>query len=189
MTYNIEHPLHGCASKELRLKALRETLTISQLITLGKAIETAYLASNEMDIPMIKTENVSYLNSTSQHSNQYHNNRQNYSRKQPHPKSTQQFIQSCIYCGCSHAYGVCPALCKTCLKCNGRNLFANVCRSKQSQHQSNRNQINNIQDICPNTNIDDPSSEINNSLSNNRDAINTLSHDDIMIITMNMYSC
>jgi len=171
--------IQGCASKELRLKALRETLTISQLITLGKTIETAYSASKEMDIPMIKTENVSYLNSTSQHSHQYRNNRQNHSRKQPHPKSTQQFIQSCLYCGRSHAYGVCPALGKTCLKCNGRNHFANVCRSKQSQHQSNRNKINNIQDICPNTNTDDPSSAINDSLSDNNDAINTLSHDDI----------
>jgi hypothetical protein len=42
---------------------------------------------------------------------------------------------------------VCPARGKTCLKCNGINHFANVCRSQQPRQSYNNranNQINNV---------------------------------------------
>ena len=102
-----------------------------------------------MDAVSIKTENISYLNSNSKEQmNTYRNTRNNTSKRQhqsPSQSRSQPFIQSCIYCGRSHAYGVCPARGKTCLKCNGQNHFANVCRSQQSRNTTRKhNHINNI---------------------------------------------
>ena len=37
---------------------------------------------------------------------------------------------NCEYCGLKHAKRKCPAYCKTCRKCNKKNHFANVCKTK-----------------------------------------------------------
>ena len=143
--------IQGCSSKELRLKALRETLTINQLINLGKTIETAYDNSRQMEDVTIKTENISHLTANSKQPNTNRNNRNSNYKRHPQPQqrasNSQSYIQSCLYCGRSHAHGVCPARGKTCLKCNGINHFANVCRSQQPRQSYNNhtnNQINNV---------------------------------------------
>ena len=131
----------------------------------------------------IKTENISYLNNSNNRFNR--SNRYNNSKKQHTSQSPRQFIQSCLYCGCSHDHGICPARGKTCLKCNRQNQFANVCRSQKSRNTYNvTNQINNINTSDPPT---DEELTTDATHQNSNDTINLLTQQPNLAQADNQY--
>ena len=112
-------------SKELRMKALRETLSLGQLITQGKVIERAGIAAKAMFCEtslLVKDEAVSYVSN-------HKYSKTNYNSDNKHA-TTVSIGKSCSNCGKSHAYNQCSAKGKICNKCKRPNHFEAVCRSK-----------------------------------------------------------
>ena len=110
--------IQGCASDQLRMKALAENLDAAKLISTGRAIERAKFQSYQMH----QMESVNSVDSNkSSKLRQSNDNQEHKIRK-----------IKCGYCGKEHKAGKlnCPASGKKCHKCKGNNHFSSVCRAK-----------------------------------------------------------
>ncbi|XP_053389269.1 uncharacterized protein K02A2.6-like [Mercenaria mercenaria] len=127
--------VQGCTSTRLRRKALRDDLTLDNLIKGARALELSDLQASEIENNS-KNDAVNVMKSKHKSASTKHNS---YSTRK---KAT------CKYCGYEypHQSGKCPADGKTCTYCKKKGHFENVCRSKQ------RN-LNSLQSSRPNLTI------------------------------------
>ena len=111
----------GCSSSRLRRRALREsTLTLDQLLSHGRAMETA-------------EKQATHIEQTNEESHEINRAQQQQSQQrpaQPNPRETNR-SRKCFNCGNNypHLDGICPAKGKACRLCQKMNHFARCCRS------------------------------------------------------------
>ena len=133
----------GCLSSRLRRRALRESaLSLDQLLTLGRTMETAEKQAS--NIEQANTDNHE-INRTRQERQPRPTQQQ---RLQSNAGGTNQSQRKCFNCGNNypHINGRCPAQGKTCRLCQKMNHFARCCRSM-------RRNADNIQQVVPETEI------------------------------------
>ena len=105
--------IQGCLSQRLRRLALRETMTLAQLLDYARSIETSETQARGTE-SKLQSETLQYVNKT---------NHQRFKK----------INKKCYRCNgiYPHVGRPCPAKGKTCNSCGKLNHFAAVCRSKQ----------------------------------------------------------
>ncbi|KAK3763364.1 hypothetical protein RRG08_031862, partial [Elysia crispata] len=114
--------IEGITSSKLRKKALRERLTLDQLITEARNEELTETQARDIE----KTDQACAISGKSQHKKGHEKTR----GKQP--TTTPKHKTTCRNCGGTFPHPSsrpCPAKGKTCLNCKKPNHFAKVCRS------------------------------------------------------------
>ena len=118
----------GCSSSHLRRRALREsTLTLDQLLSHGRAMETA-------------EKQATHIEQTNEESH-----KMNRAQRQPNPRETNR-PRKCFNC-CNnypHLDGICPAKGKACQLCQKMNHFTLCCRSTH-RHIKADSGVNNVE--------------------------------------------
>ena len=109
--------IKDCIVLGTKSKQVRVTLLDQKKLTLDKALSVCH-SSELTEQHLLKMNN----NSTSNV-----NSLQNVLQKEREWKCEQR---NCEYCGFKHAKRKCPAYGKVCHKCNRKNHFANVCKTK-----------------------------------------------------------
>lgn len=118
--------IQGCSSTRLRRKALREELSLDDLIKAARALELSESQASQIENSTAETNAVTR-------------------RKYKPRKQQQQFVKmekhrntKCRNCGNEypHKNAKCPAEGKLCNYCHKKNHFESVCRSKKRQTKS-----------------------------------------------------
>ncbi|CAC5359617.1 unnamed protein product [Mytilus coruscus] len=119
--------VQGCSSSRLRRKALREDMTLEQLLLSARALELSEKQANEIEHKDEKLE-----------TNALHKKR-NVRRNQPRylqdkrPEQRVNRNNKCRNCGGEFPHrGKCPAQGKSCNFCKKLNHFEKMCRSKRN---------------------------------------------------------
>lgn len=146
-----------CRSTKLRRQALRETLTLKQLLDLGRTLE---LSEARAQVLENKTETVNQIahkqfqhrspkskkgSSKKTQSNGYQSNQQTLPNKDDKKQDGKNGHKSkkCCYCGGNYPHSGgpsrnnCPASGKTCQNCHKRGHFAKACKFKQTESKIN----------------------------------------------------
>ena len=114
--------IQGCLSQRLRRRALRETISLTQLLDYGRSLETSETQARGMEEKLQSEVATGYVNNTV--------------HEQTRHKKTRA---KCYRCNGSYPHtSVCPAMGKTCNSCHKQNHFAAVCRSKQQRKPNKR---------------------------------------------------
>ena len=109
----------GIKSHEVRKRLLREkALTLNTALDIIRAAETASDQLKKIDGEI----------ETSVHA-------VNYRGKEPDFTQRVETVKQCKYCGTNHNLRQCPAYGKKCSKCNVKNHFAKMCRSRDQESQ------------------------------------------------------
>jgi len=119
--------IQNCRSNRLRRRALREPeKTLSDILTLGRALELADVQASEME----REGSVNKI-----HKQFKQNMRNDKPQTQTHNRNTK-----CRNCGGEfpHRNGPCPAKGKGCNACHKMNHFAKVCKSKQYKYKQTK---------------------------------------------------
>src|SRR5436190_10839901 len=113
--------IHGMSDKSLQEKLLNKSnLDLENLIQLGQQSEASKVHiksmndSQTLDLDYIKNKHISH-------------------KSQKAIRSNVESSFKCSRCGNKHKKKECPAHGSTCLKCKGKNHWANVCKSKKKQ--------------------------------------------------------
>ena len=110
--------IQGCLSQRLRRRALRETISLTQLLDYGRSLETSEVQAPGIEKKLQSETATGYVNKTE--SEQLRNTK-------IRPK--------CYRCNGNYPHiSACPAMGKTCNICHKQNHFAAVCRSKQRRN-------------------------------------------------------
>jgi hypothetical protein len=120
----------GIRSDSIRTKLLQEPkLTLEKCISLARSAETSK--------PQVK-EITSGNNDDKVNKVDHKQSRRQFQKVVPRPKTCQE----CLFCGRTHERDrkKCPALGKTCTKCQKKNRFAHCCKS----YASSSNKVNEI---------------------------------------------
>ena len=131
----------SCQSQRLRRRALRETMTLDQLLTIGRSFETS---EREADLVEAGRQEATYAvsdrgrrdnykQSYPNHHDHRHPSKQHPSpgqQSQPQRRQPQQGNRNCWFCGGPFPHKTtCPATGKECRHCKKMGHFASVCRS------------------------------------------------------------
>ena len=109
--------IQTCRIKQLRIKALQESPSLSQLLAMGRSMEISAMQAKEM-------ENRETVYATSH-------------------KKKMDTKKSCFKCGGEFPHkDKCPALGKTCNKCGKKNHFANMCKTSRDKIHYNEEKDN-----------------------------------------------
>lgn len=145
--------LYGCKSAKLRRRALRDNLTLDQILKEARAVELSESRADEIEhtsnsnSAMRITENSkkhehrkSQRNSTQRHTPSNLSDvrsKQNKPKQwQPRDSTNRAKNKTCRYCGWNFPHPKeCPAKGKECLVCHKLNHFARVCRSNKRVHK------------------------------------------------------
>jgi hypothetical protein len=108
--------IQGCLSQRLRRRALRETMTLAQLLDYARSFETSETQARGME-KKLQSETTEYINRTTH---------------QPERNKFKRVNQRCYRCNGNypHVGRACPAKGKTCNFCGKENHFAAVCRKR-----------------------------------------------------------
>jgi transposase InsO family protein len=124
--------IQSCLSTRLRRRALRDDMTLDELLTLARGFELSDQQAHTIEHPSSRDETAQAV---------YRHSKPNYNRggqkgrsEQNHdaPRSQPQRFKKkeCYRCGGEYPHeGVCPAMGKTCSKCNRKDHYSKVCRS------------------------------------------------------------
>lgn len=111
--------IQNCSSQQLRRKALREDMSLEELLSSGRSLEIADRhaeAMSEKKVEVMKVDRKTDL--------------------------------KCFKCGGHFPHkNKCPALGKKCNNCNSLNHFASVCKKFKQQHESARTITNEHQEV------------------------------------------
>ena len=128
-----------CSSTRLRRKALREELSLEDLIKAARALEISETQASQIENSSAET------NAVGRRSNRpWKQQQQQQQQQHQRPRRRQQFSQperrknkTCMYCGKDYPHkDKCPAEGKTCNFCHKNNHFESVCRAKKKQSRS-----------------------------------------------------
>ena len=109
--------IQGCLSQRLRRRALRETISLTQLLDYGRSLETSETQACGMEEKLQSEVATGYVNNTVHEETRH--------------KKT---CAKCYRCNGSYPHiCVCPAIGKTCNICHKQNHFAAVSRSKKQR--------------------------------------------------------
>ena len=109
----------GIKSHEVRKRLLREkALTLDTALDIIRAAETASDQLKKIDGEI----------ETSVHAVKYKGKKPDFTRRV-------ETVKQCKYCGTNHNLRQCPAYGKKCSKCNMKNHFAKMCRSRDQESQ------------------------------------------------------
>ncbi|XP_028418333.1 uncharacterized protein K02A2.6-like [Dendronephthya gigantea] len=112
--------IQGCLSQ--RRRALREAISLTQLIDYGRSLETSETQARGMEKKLHSETETGYVNKTM--------------HEQVRDKKTHLSRSKCYRCNGNYPHtGVCPAMGKTCNTCHKQNHFAAVCRQRKSQER------------------------------------------------------
>ena len=123
-----------CASTRLRRKALREELSLENLIKAARALEISETQASQIENKSNETNAINRRRPRRQH--------QNPQQQHQRPRRQQQFEgqerrknKTCMNCGKEypHMNYKCPAEGKICNFCHKKNHFESVCRAKKRQ--------------------------------------------------------
>ena len=131
----------GILDFKVKERLLRETdLTLAKAIKICQAVETAQAQMKTFekhdDDHDATGQTVHAVNRQNKNNRQWSkkNDKQNYKSEKHGPKSTsqQKYVKLCKRCGSTHGPNDCPAIGKTCFKCNGKNHYSHMCFTKPS---------------------------------------------------------
>ena len=109
----------GIKSHEVRKRLLREkALTLNTALDIIRAAETASDQLKKIDGEI----------ETSVHAVKYKGKKPDFTRRV-------ETVKQCKYCGTNYNLRQCPAYGKKCSKCNMKNHFAKMCRSREQESQ------------------------------------------------------
>ena len=123
--------IQHCMSGRVRRKALRESITLKQIIDFARSIDLS-----EKQASTIENKHSDGINLISQHKSQPRAKHMSHTHQTRHTQ--RQHAVMCRNCGLEypHVDRPCPAKGKTCNLCHKENHFAKVCRSSSNKHQS-----------------------------------------------------
>ena len=123
--------IQHCMSGRVRRKALRESMTLKQIIDFARSIDLS-----EKQASTIENKHSDGINLISQHKSQPRAKHMSHTHQTRHTQ--RQHAVMCRNCGLEypHVDRPCPAKGKTCNLCHKENHFAKVCRSSSNKHQS-----------------------------------------------------
>ncbi|VDI13935.1 Hypothetical predicted protein [Mytilus galloprovincialis] len=127
--------VQGCSSSRLRRKALREDMTLEQLLSSARALELSERQANEIENKEEKLETNALHKKRNFRKNQPRYLQQD---KRPEQRVNDQRVNrnnKCRNCGGEFPHrGKCPAQGKSCNFCKKPNHFEKMCRSKRNNH-------------------------------------------------------
>ena len=124
----------ACGSDKLRLKLLEKSskLTLAKCLTIAATLEAVELQLKEMTIASNSNVNRAGFNmgGGGKHMQGHSDPHASFSDGISSQNSGVTTRKPCGRCGKTHKPRECPAWGKQCFKCNGKNHFQNMCRSK-----------------------------------------------------------
>jgi hypothetical protein len=123
----------GILDNSVREKLLRmPDLSLTRAVDICKAAETVKIQANELKVePVVANAGeVMSIKETRARPSNYNKSSPRSQQKSTVPNGSKP--SSCRQCGYTHTgKGSCPAIGKTCARCQGRNHFAKVCRTRE----------------------------------------------------------